>query len=164
MIVVSNTTPLISLAVIGRFELLKMLFGRIHIPQAVYEETAAEGETRPGAEEVRRADWIEVKAIRAPSTVFELLDRLDRGESEAIVLTEEMNADWVLMDERAARDILDERGLRKIGTLGILLKAKALGLIPSVKTEMDTLRTRGIRITNVVYNKVLQMAGERPAE
>lgn len=48
MIVVSNTTPLIGLATIQQFDLLQHLFGKIYIPQAVYDEAVAAGREQGG--------------------------------------------------------------------------------------------------------------------
>jgi len=92
MIVVSNTTPLIGLASIGRFELLRLLFGKIYIPKAVYHEAVIQGREEGGARrEVLAADWIEVVEVQDQLAVEVLLDELDRGEAEVIVLA----ADWV---------------------------------------------------------------------
>jgi predicted nucleic acid-binding protein len=53
MIVVSNTSPLINLAVVGRLELLHQLYGEVIIPQAVYEEIVISGSGRPAASSFR---------------------------------------------------------------------------------------------------------------
>lgn len=101
MIVVADTTPLIGLAAIGHFDLLKQLFGPIHIPQAVYDEAVIAGRERGGAkQEVVSANWITTVHIQDQLAVDVLLDELDLGEAETIVLAREINADWVLMDKR----------------------------------------------------------------
>ena len=87
-------------------------------------------------------------------------DELGRGESETIVLAREMSADWVLVDEKLARRKLDSLDIRTIGTLGILLRAKELGLLPAVKPDVEKLRTRGFRLSRRVYEDVLRMTGE----
>ena len=104
MIVVSNTTPLIGFASIDRFELLHELFATIHIPEAVYNEAVVAGPEVGGArEQVSSAKWIEVVAVKDRLAVDVLLDELDLGEAEAIVLARELGADWVLMDEKKGR-------------------------------------------------------------
>lgn len=101
MIVVSNTTPLIGLASIQRFGLLQQLFGKIYIAQAVYDETVVNGQEVGGAkQEVSTATWIETVKVKDQLAVEVLLDELDLGETETIVLAREMSADWVLMDEK----------------------------------------------------------------
>jgi len=161
MIIVSNTTPLIGLASIGHFDLLKRLFGHIYIPRAVYEEAVIRGKEEGGAKrEVLAADWIEVVEVRDRLAVEVLLDELDLGEAETIVLAIELGADWVLMDERKGRRKVSQLGLNKIGTLGILLRAKRAGYISSLKEEVERLRERGFSISDSVIKAVLEEAGE----
>ena len=75
MIVISNTTPLIGLASIQRFDLLRQLFGTIHIPPAVYAEAVIHGRTEGGAKrEVAAADWIVTVTVRNRAAVNRLLD------------------------------------------------------------------------------------------
>ncbi len=104
MIVVSNTTPLIGLATIQRFELLQQLFGEIYVPQAVYDESVVAGHGEGGAKrEVTAAAWIRTARVQDRLAVEVLLDELDLGEAETIVLARELNAEWVLMDEKNGR-------------------------------------------------------------
>jgi len=160
MIVVSNATPLIAMAMADRFDLLQKMFGRICIPQGVYEEVVEEGGERFGAPDVRQAPWIQVVGVKDRLAVQVLEDDLGKGESETIILAKEMEADWVLVDERLAKRKLELLGVRPIGTLGILLKAKELDLLQTIKPEVDKLRARGFRISRRVYDDVLEMAGE----
>jgi predicted nucleic acid-binding protein len=160
VIVVSNSTPLISLARINRLHLLEEIFGKVYIPQGVYEEVVMEGVDKAGAKEVSEGHWIEVVEVHDRLSVEVLSDELDKGESEAIVLAKELKANWVLMDERLARRKLETLGVNKIGTLGILLRAKEAGMIKAIRPEMDRLTEQGFRISRRVYWKMLQMAGE----
>jgi predicted nucleic acid-binding protein len=89
-----------------------------------------------------------------------LLDELDRGEAETIVLARELNADWVLMDEKKGRRKVTELGLDKIGTLGILLKAKQVGLLPQIRPDVERLRAQGFSISQRVVDAVLRQANE----
>jgi predicted nucleic acid-binding protein len=59
MIIISDSTPLINFAKLGRLDLLQKLFEKVYIPEAVYYEVVIEGEDRPGAVEVKTATWIE---------------------------------------------------------------------------------------------------------
>jgi len=161
MIIVSNTTPLIGLAVIGHFDLLRQLFGHIHISQAVYDEVIVRSSEQGGArDEVNAAEWIEIVEVTNREAVDELFDELDLGEAETIVLARESGAAWVLMDEKIGRRKLDEFGLNKIGTAGILLKAKQLGLLPSIQSDLERLRQYGFRLSQPVMNAVLRQANE----
>ena len=161
MIVVSNTTPLIGLAVIGRFNLLRQLFGSIIIPEAVYQEAVIYGREQGGARrEVSEAHWIEIRPVKDRLAVEVLLDELDIGEAETIVLAREISADWVLMDERKGRRKLTELGLSKTGTAGILLKARRENLIPALAPELDLLRKTGFSISDFVVTGLLHQVGE----
>ena len=162
MIVVSNTTPLIGLASIQRFQLLEQLFGEIHIPQAVYDEAVVAGREEGGARrEVLAATWIKTLSVKDRLAVEMLLGELDLGEAEAIVLAREIGADWVLMDEKKGRRKLAQLGMPKIGTLGILLKAKQVGLLSTIQPEIVRLRRLGFSISQSVVETVLQQAGEQ---
>jgi hypothetical protein len=161
MIVVSNTTPLIGLASIQRFGLLHQIFGKIYIAQAVYDEAVVSGREVGGAkQEVSTATWIETVKVKDRLAVEVLLDELDLGEAETIVLAREMSADWVLMDEKKGRRKLSQLGIQKIGTVGILLKAKEAGLLPIIRPDLEQLRQQSFSISQRVIDAVLQQAKE----
>lgn len=161
MIVVSNTTPLIGLASIDRFDLLRQLLGEIQIAQAAYGEAVTAGREVGGAkQEVSTATWIRTTVVRDRLAVEVLLDELDLGEAETIVLAHEVNADLVLMDEKKGRRKLSQLGLQKIGTLGILLKAKQVGLLTQIQPDIERLRQEGFSISDIVVDIVLLDAGE----
>lgn len=161
MIVVSNTTPLIGLATIRRFDFLRQLFGEIYIPRAVYDEAVVVGREVGGAKrEVSTATWIHTVEVEDQLAVAVLLDELDLGEAETIIMAHELNADWVLMDEKKGRRKLAQLGVPKIGTVGILLKAKRVGLLSVVHPELEKLRQRGFSISQAVIDAALKQAGE----
>ncbi|MDO9129298.1 MAG: DUF3368 domain-containing protein [Anaerolineales bacterium] len=162
MIVVSNTTPLIGLASIQHFDLLWRLFGEIHISKAVYDEAVTSGREAGGAKrEVAKAGWIKTVEIHDRLAVEVLLDEMDLGEAETIVLAREIRAYWVLMDEKKGRRKLAQLGLNKIGTIGILLKAQQLGLLSLIRPELEKLQTQGFSISQAVIDAVLKQAGEK---
>jgi len=161
MIVVSDTTPLIGLASIDRLEILLELFGDVYIPQAVYDETVTYGREEGIAKQaVASSNWIHVVKVQDRLAVDVLLDEMDLGEVETIILASEMKADWVLMDERKGRRKLTQLNIPKIGTIGVLLKAKQLGLIPDLKPEIEKLQKLGFSISQLVVSEVLKQAGE----
>ena len=122
MTVVSNSSPLISLARIGKLELLAALFGEIAIPPEVHREVTVTGQALPGASEIKRADWIRVTPLPlAPDA--DLVGRcegLGGGEAAAIYLGRALNADLVLLDERRARRVAAEVPLPIAGCLAVL--------------------------------------------
>ena len=101
MIVVSDTTPLISLLKINRIDLLEKLFGDVLIPQAVFDELTVNERFRLEADEIRQKKFIVVKPVNNPesASILKRAAGLDQGESEAIVLSDELKADLLLMDE-----------------------------------------------------------------
>lgn len=101
-IVVSNTTPLIALAWIRRLDLLPTLFTAVHIPEVVRDEIKRKPQAA-GVAELESSNWLTVKPVTNLIAVELLLDQLDEGESQAIVLAHELRADLLLMDERRGR-------------------------------------------------------------
>ena len=161
MIVISDTSPIINLAIVGELELLRQLYDKVIIPQAVYNEIVVEGVGQTGAEEVETLEWIEVKAVADRPMVTALEADLDVGEAESIVLALELEADLLLLDERKGRIVAARLGINHIGLLGVLIKAKQEKLIPAVKPVIDKLMEQaGFWIGEELYSYVLQVAGE----
>jgi predicted nucleic acid-binding protein len=153
--IVSNTSPLINLAMIGELDLIQQLYGVIYIPQAVYDEIVIKGIGQAGAEQIKNSTWINVQPVQNTLLVKSLSLQLDKGESEAITLAIEQSADLILLDEKRGRSIASQFNLRPLGLLGILIQAKKTGLIPFVKPIIDKLRTRaGFWIDNKLYQTV----------
>lgn len=127
----------------------------------MYAEAVIAGREEGGAKrEVLSATWIQAVPVKDRLAVEVLLDEMDRGEAETIVLARELHADWVLMDEKKGRRKLAELGLQKIGTLGILLKAKQVGLLPVIRPDIEQLRQKGFSISQDVIDAVLHQAHE----
>ena len=105
VIVVSNSSPLITLARIGRLELMRQLFGRIHIAAEVHEEVVIRGAGRPASEAVGRAGWIETHPPAGAGELAALRARhpLGSGELATVLLAQTIRADLAILDERAAR-------------------------------------------------------------
>ncbi len=159
MIVVSDTSPILSLALIGRLELLHELYDTIVIPEAVRSELIATEQS--GAQEVARADWIMIRTI-SPDVVLKLLLReVDHGEAEAIGLALRSSADILLIDDRKARHLAAYLELGVAGLLDVLQEAKQRQLIASVKPILDDLITRArFRVSHRLYQRALFAAGE----
>ena len=129
MKIISNSGPLITLSQIDKLHFLKELYGSIVIPDMVEYEIVIQGQGTAGAEEIDTASWINVQTVKNRLAVELLHERLDAGESEAIILAIETNADLLLMDEARGRRISEVRGIKLIGTLGVCALAKQCGLI-----------------------------------
>lgn len=161
MIVVSNTSPLTNLAAIGQFHLLGALYTTVHIPLGVWDDLNAFGQAWPGSREAAEADWVIQHAVADQTLVTALQDDLHRGEAETIALAIELKADLVLLDEKDARQRAKKLGLVVGGVLGILLQAKARGLLPTVRPALDDLRQRaGFYVSDPLYRHILVVAQE----
>lgn len=163
MIVVCDTTPISELAKVNYLNLLPKLFGRVIIPQGVHDELMTGN--HPAALRVRELSWLDIVAVNNRLTVKELqqVGNLDLGESEAIALAEEMRADRLLIDEKAARRVAMARNLPLIGTMGVLLLGKRQGELENVKDVLDQMQQQGTRISDRLYTQVLILAREMSA-
>lgn len=161
MSVVSDASPLIGLSAIHSLDLLHKLYGTIHIPGAVYREVRR-GALRPGAKEIAAASWIKRHTVKNKNIMLPpiLAAGLGEGESEAIALAVELGATLIILDDRDARNYAKAQGLFVTGTAGILVAAKANGLIAEVKPRLDALIGAGIYIDFAIYQATLRLAGE----
>ena len=162
-VVCDSSTP-IHLARINRITLLKDFYGKIVVSPAVWNEVVDEGQGRSGSSELKEAresGWIEVIAPENKPLIQMLERELHKGESETIALAAEMHADLVFLDESDARMVARILGLKISGVIGILIKAKLAGKIPSLRDELDRLREdAGFWIGDDLYHRVLKATGE----
>jgi len=162
--VIANSTPLIHLAASGDFELLRILFGSIIIPTAVYQEVVVEGAGKPGEAETRRAagTWLTAAGELDQTLVRGIMQSqgLHAGESEVIVLAESLPADSIVMDDRRAVTFAKARGLAVVRTPAVYVTAKRRGLIGNVRPKIDQLRSAGLRLKHGDYEAVLRLADE----
>lgn len=166
MIVVSDTSPLSGLAIVGQLELLHVLYGQLVIPPAVASELRRGSQDDERIAQVLALDWVEVKTSENRQLVSELQSvyRLDRGESEAISLALDLGADALLIDERLGRREASRLGLSITGMLGVLLVAKERNLIGAVRPIVDALISEAaFRISSQLYAEVMVVAGEKDA-
>jgi predicted nucleic acid-binding protein len=155
---VSNTSPLLNLAIIGRLELARTQFGSVVVPPAVAGEFRLE-EDRPGSSALRRAveeEWIAVEEPSDDPLVRTLRQDLDLGESEAIALAVEKKAGLVLLDEREGRRRARNVGLEVTGALGILARADRRGDLDSLSGASDRLEDEaGFWIGSALREQIL---------
>lgn len=141
MPVVSNTSPLLNLAVIGELELVRRQFSSVLVPPAVVDEFRLDTE-QPGTSALSRAlgdGWIDVSEPGDVPLVRTLRQDIDSGEAEAIALAAELEADRILIDEREGRHRARNIGLKVTGALGILLRAAQEGTLDSLADTLDRL-------------------------
>lgn len=159
-LVVSDTSPLRALAQLSLLDLLPRLFGEVILPPAVVAELSVE---RSGIPRVNIAShaFLRVQAPRNRGRVDSLLNELHAGESEAIALAIEIHPDFVLMDDREGREVAMRFGLVPVGAIGVLTRAKRVGLVPKVAPLLDRLVEEiEFRLSDEVRRRALEQAGE----
>lgn len=165
MQVVSNTSPLSALSIIGRLGLLHERFGTVRIPEAVWIELSRLDHVsgKQALVKAHAEGWLEVHRISCHPMAGVLAVTLDAGESEAIAMSLEWPADLLIMDESSGRAMARNLKVKLTGTLGLLLQAKRSGRIPSLKFEMDRLvQDAGFFVSDRIRNTFLAEAGESP--
>ena len=160
MIVVCDSSILISLARINQLHLLYEVFGGVLISQGIYDEVVVRGAGRAGSEEVANADFIHVEQLQNSEDADEYVVPLSRVDAELIVLAKEQNASLLLSrDNRLRRRAYRER-LNVASLMDFFILAKRNGVIPSVKHLLDEMRNKGILIREGIYQETLRRAGE----
>jgi predicted nucleic acid-binding protein len=157
MIVISDTSVISNLIQIGQVQLLHQLYNQIIIPPTVYEELSAIGSQKIF---VDKQTWISIVAP-PENEVLLLLDYLDKGEAEAIILYKAIKADLLLIGELKGRNIARNMGIKLVGIVGILIMANENALITSVKDLLDDLINKAnFRVGIKLYNEALEKVNE----
>lgn len=158
-LIVADSGPLISIARANKLHIIQKVYGKVIIPESVYHEITVKGKDKPGAQEIKKATWITVKKPQSRPHVDILQSRFGAGESEAIVLAEELGA-ILLVDEKAVIKEARKRGLKISSTHLLLEEAKRMGIIESVRQELDELIASGFRTTTELRRNSLKKVGE----
>lgn len=141
-VVVSDTSPLHYLILCGVETILPRLFNQVIIPPTVYRELQQSNTPPPVSQWTRTLPtWV---AVQAPTLLNLSLD-VDAGELEAICLAREIKAAAVLMDDRAGRNAAIRCGLAVVGTIGLLERAAARGLL-DLPEALERLRQTNARL------------------
>ncbi|MEO5363892.1 MAG: DUF3368 domain-containing protein [Magnetococcus sp. DMHC-8] len=147
---VINTGPLVALSLIGKLELLSMLFREFWIPDAVYREVAVAGLGRSGADTLADMRWTE-HVCPAPEPDPLLIAELDLGEAAVISLARIRLPCLTIIDEKRGRRIARHvYGLPVKGTAGLLVEAKHRGLLDNLRTTLLDLRRAGYYLSDAV--------------
>ncbi|MCC5913570.1 MAG: DUF3368 domain-containing protein [Balneolaceae bacterium] len=147
-VIVSDTSCLILFHKIGELELLKKLFGKLHITETVLKEFNQ-----------KIPDWIEV--IEPTSDLQKgLSSYLDKGEATAIALSAEHENSLLIIDEVKGRKAAKEMGISVTGSLGVLVAAKNMGHIQAVKPLTEKIQRTNFRISEELIVRVLEKVNE----
>ena len=162
---VSDSTPLIYLAKIGRLSLLSGVFKSIYVPEAVFNEAVSQGKALNMIDafiiEKAVGDWIIMERVEpevdAEYSFIDTNTRLGAGEKEALKLCKQLGALYFIADNREARRVSRVLNIKPVGTLGILVKAYRQGSITKAEVlqVLEDLMKAGFRMSVSVYRRVL---------
>ena len=156
---ISNTSPLLYLHRINGLGWLQQLFGEIWVPEAVVEELNEGARRGFDVPDVEDSDWL--KVVNPSHTPFEWLALdLGAGEVAAMALALENPERVIILDDALARRTAQAAGLTVWGTLRVLLEAKAIGLIETVKPALDQLDRAGLWMSAEIRQRILTLADE----
>jgi predicted nucleic acid-binding protein len=148
-IIISDTSCFIILAKIGELELLHKVYGEIITTLDIATEF---GETLP--------EWVEIREVTDIYKQKLLELQIDRGESSAIALALETSASTLILDDFKARKIASRLGINYTGTIGVIIKAKLKGIIPSIKPIIEKIKQTDFRISVEIELQALKEANE----
>ena len=166
MLVVSDTSPILNLAAVGRADLLGSLYGELVVPPAVQGELASLPRRYPRfAAAAPPPSFVRVEPlpgdVDAGALLAELALQLHPGEAEALALAASLPADLLLVDEFAARRLARLRGVPTQGLLGVLVEAKRRGLLRAIAPLLDQLQAEaGFWVGAELRANVLRSVGE----
>lgn len=156
---VVNSTPLITLCNIGRIDLLRELYGTVHIPRAVFDEVTSKDDSACRLL-LDLPDWIRVDDAPEPDDERLMRARLHAGEVEVIMLARAIGSELAILDDNAAKKTAQFLGLTTTGTIGVLLHAKDEGLLEKVAPEIEKIRRNGFWLSDAVVAMALRYANE----
>jgi len=158
-VIIADSSPLISLAIIDQLNLLIKLYERVIVPPAVWNEVTVKGRDMPGAFAVSQVTWFEIETPE-PQILQPLSILIDPGESEAIALAQKISNSIVLLDDSRARRIAERFDVPRIGTLGILRRAKINGMIDKIRPHIEYLKANNIYMAENLVNAILKDVDE----
>jgi len=159
MVAISNTSPIILLDNVGKLTLISELYGRVVIPPAVRRELQA----KPDALSAELEGFlvsVDVQAAKNVMLVRSLSTDLGIGEAEAIALATEIPDALLIMDDTEGRRVARSLGLSLTGLLGVLVEAKARGMIREIKPLLAQMVDAGFWLNDEMLRRVLESVGE----
>jgi predicted nucleic acid-binding protein len=148
-LVISDTSSIILLDKIDELDILKQSFDKVYTTPVVAREFG-----------IRLPEWITVQNV-TNTAVESLLNKImDPGEASVLALATEIDDCYVLVDDNKARNYAEKTGQKFLGTLGLILRAKRLGVIPSVRPYLEKVRQTNFLASAALYELILEDAGE----
>jgi predicted nucleic acid-binding protein len=147
--IISDTSCFIILTNIGELEILHQVYGQIITTIEIATEY---GETLP--------DWVEIIDVVDKSKQQLLEMQIDKGESSAIALALETPDSTIIIDDYKARKIAEKLGISYTGTIGVIIRAKLLGIIPSIKPLLERIKQTDFRLSADIELQALKESKE----
>jgi predicted nucleic acid-binding protein len=158
VIVVSNSSPLISLAKIGAFDLFQKLYGELVVSAEVFAEVVVAGAGLAGAADVSKCSWIKVQEIRHPEAPEEIRSRLVTlgiGELSAILLAREIGAYLILLDDLGARKLARKQAIKVQGGVAVLEACYRRGHVADLRHAYERMLHAGVYLDRDLLNRIL---------
>ncbi len=149
VVVITDTSCLIILEKIGMLDLLHQLFSTVLTTPEIAGEF---GGIMP--------EWIVVTPVKNELFKKELSGIVDIGEASAIALAHEVTYNYLVTDDKEARNLAIKLGLPIIGSLGVLIRVKQAELIVSIKPFIELMKTTNFRVSEDLYQIALRKANE----
>ena len=156
---VVNASPLILLGKVGQLQLLRELTDELIIPEGVAHEVGVRSDGQRALGSFIAPPAVRVEGVGSIPREIEVWD-LGRGESEVLALALTLEDSWVVIDDLEARRCAQVLGVRVIGTLGVVLRAKKNGLIPAARPAVEHLRKVGLYVSDDLIGRALAHLGE----
>jgi predicted nucleic acid-binding protein len=153
-VIIGDSSALVALSIMNRLDLLETVFGSIHVPQAVYDEVTIS--SKPQSKKLKT--FLKDKIISVKINITQM--GLGRGELEAIALYKNMDADFLLIDDRRAKSFAKLNDVNVIGSLGVMVLAKELGKIKTIREDLEKLLDSDVFISESLISRVLLSVGE----
>ena len=161
MTVVADSWPLVILTKLGCFDLLNRIFPRLYISPEVHYEVVIAGAGLPGASEVTKAEWIEVKAVQNPAGLYSAQRKygLGPGEMSTILLAKELAANALLLDDYRARKLAKAESLQILGSIGLLETFYLRRHLTDLRSAFQQLLTHNVYIDQRLLDRRLRSLG-----
>lgn len=147
--IIADTSCFIVLSKIGELDLLQKVYGQVTTTIEIVVEF---GEILP--------EWVTIEAVADKQKQLILELQIDKGEASAIALALETEGSTVILDDYKARKIAEQLNVHYTGTLGVIIKAKKQGVIPSIKPIVEKIKTTDFRLSPELEQIALEIAGE----
>jgi len=152
--IIGDSSALVALSIMDKLDLLESIFGEIYVPQAVYDEVTISYKPQS----VKLKKFLTNKIVNVKVTISQM--GLGDGELEAIALYKDRDAKFLLIDDRRAKSFAKLNDVNVIGSLGVMILAKELGEIETIREDLKKLLDSDIFISESLINRVLSSVGE----